>query len=844
LDLKEGEYPRALTFDPHNENRLAVSVGSLVQDASFHVEADHAIRFYDLSGPKPTYVNGPPHTYRAECLALHPTKNYLAIAGGDNHEVTLWNLDDTTKPASVMGGAGSCLWAVALSQDGNRVALKDRRDPQSADPNRRGTGPWRVFDLPRRQWVDAAGFAPVKQLNTANGWTVKPDPKDPYKLYAVSPRNKEHLLRRFPDQEGMPRCFTFIKAADNTPTRLAVGHYWGLSLYELTEQEVRRTRVFAGQQGEVMALAVSADQSWIVSASDDQTIAAWNIGDTFPSNPILGAKFAIERDRLLVKSVDIGSPAWEAGLLKNDEVTFFAFAGKKVDGGPTAWLKRLEDPVPGKEHFFSVRRGGAKGQTLDLLTTARHRPLWRFFPTNKGEWALWMWRNSFYHCSTNGDSFIGFLVNAPNLNQAPTFYRAEQFRKVLERPDVIDKLLQNRNLSAALREVSENPTPLAFDRFVPPALALELGATTTGDKDKSVKIKMVATALSDDTDFLPERAELWINEYRFQDWNNVQTWGKEGKRYSLEVEVPTAKLRRGRNVITFQTYNHAGGRADIASLIECQRPDAKPRGLGLVVGVDDYTSAKVPANQRDKLLNLRGASNDAKAFEEQWRQQDQLYAAKPVLLVRLDEKAKRADILQALDDLAENVKPDDNCVILFAGHGLFVPEKVGKDEPERTTFVFCGPDFDLNKPTDSGISSEVLYKKLAKIAGHKIVILDACHSGEAAVNAVRELVPSGQGPVIMAACDRHQVSFEFPKEDKDSPRHGLFTYAILEALGEKFKEADTNGDGELDAAEIYWYTRKRMPELLKQIKQSEDKQVPIMFAPAEKMVPLARLPQK
>ena len=74
---------------------------------------------------------------------------------------------------------------------------------------------------------------------------------------------------------------------------------------------------------------------------------------------------------------------------------------------------------------------------------------------------------------------------------------------------------------------------------------------------------------------------------------------------------------------------------------------------------------------------------------------------------------------------------------------------------------------------------------LAAIAGNKFVIVDACQSGEAAASPVRVLVPGGQGPIVMAACDRNQKSYEDPKL-----KHGLFTYAILEALGERFKQAD------------------------------------------------------
>ena len=89
---------------------------------------------------------------------------------------------------------------------------------------------------------------------------------------------------------------------------------------------------------------------------------------------VLGASFEAEGNGLRVKKVDAGSPAWEAGLVEGDNVVFFAFAGKPLKGGPAAWKERLEDPVPGKEHYFRVRRDG---KNVDMLTTARQRPLWR-----------------------------------------------------------------------------------------------------------------------------------------------------------------------------------------------------------------------------------------------------------------------------------------------------------------------------------------------------------------------------------------------------------------------------------------------------------------------------------
>src|SRR5262249_11580165 len=159
----------------------------------------------------------------------------------------------------------------ALSQNGRQLGFREQRDAAWAHPNRRGTGPWRVFDLEKREWAEPKNFEPLGGLDSAGGWTVQPSDKDPYVWYAGGPDERRHTLALDRGQDGLPRCYSFLPAREGKPVRLAVGHYWGLSLFELSDKAARRTRVYMGHQGEVMSLAVSADQSWLVSASTDQT---------------------------------------------------------------------------------------------------------------------------------------------------------------------------------------------------------------------------------------------------------------------------------------------------------------------------------------------------------------------------------------------------------------------------------------------------------------------------------------------------------------------------------------------------------------------------------------------
>jgi uncharacterized caspase-like protein len=105
------------------------------------------------------------------------------------------------------------------------------------------------------------------------------------------------------------------------------------------------------------------------------------------------------------------------------------------------------------------------------------------------------------------------------------------------------------------------------------------------------------------------------------------------------------------------------------------------------------------------------------------------------------------------------------------------------------------------------------------------VLLDACHSGQAAdANVLRRFIPDGQGPFVIAACDRSELSYEHPKLG-----HGLFTYAVLEALGDGFRRADANSDGTVAADELFEYVSGRVPGLLKEIGKPGDTQNPICF---------------
>jgi len=303
--LEEERVASSLAFDARG--RLAASIRSALENEEhFFLESSDEIRLYDLGDEEVRASKGPPHSGRIDVLAFHPDGKQLASAGGDNHEVTLWDLSHPQQRPAVLRGVGSGIWNVALSVSGRYLAFQTQRDPEPTHPNRRGRGPWTVFDLKRLNWSAADRFTPSpKAETTPDGWQVKPDRKNGFIWYVEQKGTAiKHKLPWDKDRQQFPRCYSFLPRAESQPVRLAVGHYNGVSVFEVTEEKVRRIWLGMGHEGEVMSLAVSAKGDWLVSASDDQTIAAWSLTD-WPCGSELGAHFRNEDGRIIVTKASL-----------------------------------------------------------------------------------------------------------------------------------------------------------------------------------------------------------------------------------------------------------------------------------------------------------------------------------------------------------------------------------------------------------------------------------------------------------------------------------------------------------------------------------------------------------
>ena len=861
--------PHSLAFDSKGK-RLAV--GCRVHPhppGNFYRETGGRVFLFDL-GTRKRLPADLDLGYRPDALAFRPTpkgsppawRDQLASAGGNDHEVRLWNVAGTGKRLDVLQGPGSCLWSVALGQpdrDGKirYLAWKEKRAELPASPNdwgARGDREWRVFDRENKVILPhtPADFKPVRPLAT---FTRKGDDEewrvvttaDPYLWRVVGPGDTDMPLdaasgRYLPSVNNMPRCWTFIPdPTGKKPVRLAVGHTWGISVYQCERGKVTLARVMYGHEGEVMSVAPSHDGRLLVSASRDHTLACWGLVD-WPTQAELGATFQKSRDgKLVVREVSPGSPAWEplnpltgadedkCRLAEGDEIDMLLVAAEKFlyDPRQRAQEKSMRGHFPGIERmkargieealdklahvrpnqeYVFVKR--VDGKDVFKLTSVRQRPLWRFFPERRPgkDWVIWRYRDFYYDTnSARADSYVGWQVNR-GADEKPDFFPLERFRGE-------HGFHQPKKVWAYFDQALGAPEKVIFPDLQPPEVKLAIVARPDKTRDLVVRLSIRPTSATP-AQKLGRVVNLWLNEYKYP------VALKPNEKGIIEVPrlaIKRSELRHGRNRLTLQAYNAEGGRGQDVLEVE-YKPGGRPvRTLwGLCVGINDYTRVKGYT-----FADLRCSKNDAEEMREVLEQHgiSELYREARVKLVP-QEKATAAQIRARLRELGAKARPDDWLVLFLSGHGY--ARMRSADDYEPGSFFYLCADSDRRKPSTQ-LSSKDLYDALTKIRCSKLVILDCCHSGDVKeyVTPLRALSREGVPFLILSSCKINQSSYE-PRKGK----HGLFTQSLLEAIGDASSGKGKKRANPLTGKEVGDALARRLAILLEKYGLDSEDQTP------------------
>ena len=234
--------------------------------------------------------------------------------------------------------------------------------------------------------------------------------------------------------------------------------------------------------------------------------------------------------------------------------------------------------------------------------------------------------------------------------------------------------------------------------------------------------------------------------------------------------------------------------------VEYQTPTQQTVLYIMAVGINTY---------KNESLNLNYAQSDARAFVELIKKQSNVLFDKVETHELYNEDASQTNILGVLDLLSNKIKPGDVFYFYYAGHGSLVDE----------TFYFVPSNntrlYSKDKLAKEAISAVQLRNKFQKISALKqLVIIDACQSGGSAEllaergnmeeKAMAQLSRSA-GIHVLSAAGSQQFASEFK-----ALGHGVFTYALLEALAGKADGSPK--DGTVTIYELKGYIDSLVPE--------------------------------
>jgi WD40 repeat protein/uncharacterized caspase-like protein len=302
---------------------------------------------------------------------------------------------------------------------------------------------------------------------------------------------------------------------------------------------------------------------------------------------------------------------------------------------------------------------------------------------------------------------------------------------------------------------------------------------------------------------------------------------------SIEQEIT---VTAGPNRLVAYAFNRDNVKSKDAPLVLTGAESLKRKGTAYIiaVGVNEYANSQ---------YNLKYAVADARSFgDEMRRKQTQVGGFERVEVIELlDANATKDNILSIIKRLSgsagstpepptlkaspydglKRVEPEDTVIIYYAGHGTaqaqrfyLIPHDLGYTG-ERTKLTEAG----LKTMLSHSISDVELEAAVEGLdAGHLLLIIDACNSGQALEAEEKRRGPMNskglaqlayeKGMYILTAAQSFQAALEAAQLG-----HGYLTYALVEE-GLKTSVADAEPkDGVLIAREWLNFATERVPRM-------------------------------
>jgi len=432
-------------------------------------------------------------------LASSRQGDYLAVAGGDAHEIRVYAVRDLLggqAQPQILHGAGQVLHYVSFVRKGKDLGLllnEEAPNNPGAPPRAPASGDL-IFDF--------AGRSPTRD---ARGWQAANVPAEGWR--AEQPNRNQPVIEILRDNRPVRRIAIqnasvisdFVLLPPRPPMKvpiLALAYHDDgeprLFLYNAATGE--QFRQYTGHVDRIHCLAFSDDGRFLASASEDQTICVWSLTNLDKilgrHGQLTGVEFKAPGNILTVTEIPPESPA--SGKVKVGEVIEGLVVNGKLRTLTTAlaFYEALALMKPGKTATLRVRDAdGVRDVDLEVGQGIDERkPLLTLFiaredeKTKNREWIGWNPIGPYDSSGQKAERLIGWHFNTGDPAAPTRFAFADQYHKQYYRQGLLNDLISQGDLQ---RVPNAPPPPL-------PKMSLLLddeGSTPEADGEGHIPVR-------------------------------------------------------------------------------------------------------------------------------------------------------------------------------------------------------------------------------------------------------------------------------------------------------------------------------------------------------------------
>jgi WD40 repeat protein len=807
------------------------------------------------------------HSGRVTSVAF--SKNgQLVISGSEDHTIKLWDAS-TGALLRTFEGHADIISSVAISRDSQQI-LSGGKGKILQLWNASTGALMRTFRGYADESVQSVAFSPdgtlllsagnngtLRLANAATGALVQTSQAHKYAIssIAISPDGRQivsggsyaalklwdastgALLRTFvPEEQNPPFDRIYSVAFSPNGRQVLSGTERGVFQWDVHTGAIIRS---FDRSSSSTCVTFSPDGRWIIAAIRSR-IRVWDavtgvrlqVMEGVP--PIHTVAISPDGQQLVSGSLTGSLHLWDAttgqkllGLNEDldelDSVNSVAFSpdGSRMVSGHENKTLKVWDRATGRllhslvDHSDAVNSvafspdgrkvlSGSRDGTLRIWDPAGGTLLASHFAFQKDGW-ITITPQGFFASSTNGAEKMMSIVRGRKTTSI------RQLHQSLFNPDLVNAALTNDP------ELQEAARYLNLDTVLDSAPAPHVVITSHSDYSTSASDLVTASARISDRGKGIGRIEWRVNGVTV----GVSSPKTAGPQVVLRQQLA---LDQSSNVVEVVAYNRNNLLASVPAKVTIDFVGSpsnrkKPDLYILAIGIDKYIDKGGKASDSSELLrfgSLTLAAKDAAAVARALAQGGARRYGKVHTALVLNEDATKAKLERTVKNLASTINARDTFILFAAGHGIsnsgrfyMIPQDYsGGANPNALAAKAIGQD-----RIQDWLSNRIK-------ARNAVILLDTCESGalvaghlrSRADNAASEAgvgrLHEATGRPVLTAAALGQFAYE-GLVARSGDRHGLFTWALLDAL----RNGDKDQSGTIELSELVAHVQELVPKL-------------------------------